>query len=97
MDFNGCGDGPCMAGTNCTDLTPEEEAAQGAAFTCSQCPQGYEDNDGVCVGTSHLIVMLNLFNLINFFIEGVSSAVVTLQILFDIKVKRLTGLSIIAD
>ncbi|KAI0233502.1 hypothetical protein LSAT2_016254 [Lamellibrachia satsuma] len=49
MDFDGCGDGPCTAGTNCTDLTPEEEAAKGAAFTCSQCPQGYEDNDGVCV------------------------------------------------
>ncbi|KAI0209335.1 hypothetical protein LSAT2_005978 [Lamellibrachia satsuma] len=48
-DFDGCGDGPCTAGTNCTDLTPEEEAAQGSTFNCSQCPEGYEDNDGVCV------------------------------------------------
>ncbi|KAI0230808.1 hypothetical protein LSAT2_018833 [Lamellibrachia satsuma] len=48
-DFDGCGDSPCTAGTNCTDLTPEEEAAQGTSFTCSECPGGYEDNDGVCV------------------------------------------------
>ncbi|KAK2167507.1 hypothetical protein NP493_1273g01022 [Ridgeia piscesae] len=48
-DFDGCGDGPCTAGTNCTDLTPAEEAAQDKAFNCSACPEGYEDNDGVCV------------------------------------------------
>ena len=56
-DFDGCGDGPCTAGTNCTDLTPAEEAAQDKAFNCSACPEGYEDNDGVCVGRC----WLNLF------------------------------------
>ncbi|KAK2167442.1 hypothetical protein NP493_1275g00055 [Ridgeia piscesae] len=48
-DFDGCGDGPCTAGTNCTDFTPAQEAAQDRAFSCSECPGGYEDNDGVCV------------------------------------------------
>ena len=52
-DFDGCGDGPCTAGTNCTDLTPQEEADQGTAFNCSQCPPGYEYSDGVCVGGCH--------------------------------------------
>ena len=49
-DFDGCEDTPCTAGTNCTDLSPTQEETLGTPFNCSQCPQGYEDNDGICVG-----------------------------------------------
>ena len=50
-DFDGCADSSCTAGTNCTDLTPQQEAVSGRAFNCSACPGGYEEDDGVCVGT----------------------------------------------
>ena len=59
-DFDGCEVGPCTAGTNCTDLTPEQEAAQGTAFHCTPCPQGYEKSDGVCVGTCHCMLFSSM-------------------------------------
>ena len=65
-DFDGCQVGPCTAGTNCTDLTPEQEAAQGTAFNCTPCPQGYEKSDGVCVGMCHLMLFIVQWSLIHF-------------------------------
>lgn len=50
-DFDGCGDNPCTERTNCTDLTPSEHKAQGKAYKCSECPNGYIDDDGTCVGS----------------------------------------------
>ena len=54
-DFDGCEDSPCTAGTNCTDMSPSQEDALGTAFNCSECPLGYKDNDGICVGTYHIV------------------------------------------
>jgi len=50
-DLDGCADNSCTAGTNCTDLTPQQQVVTGRAFNCSACPGGYEEDDGVCVGT----------------------------------------------
>ena len=50
-DIDGCRDNPCTVGTNCTDLTPTQQAAQNKAFQCSDCPAGYIDDDGICVGS----------------------------------------------
>jgi len=49
-DFDGCADNPCMGVSNCTDTSASEQTALGRAFTCSQCPDGYEMNDNICVG-----------------------------------------------
>jgi len=49
-DFDGCADNPCTAGTNCTDLTPTEQVAQGKTFVCTGCPDGFEKDAGICVG-----------------------------------------------
>ena len=50
-DTDGCGDNPCTLGTNCTDLSPSEHERQGKAYECSECPAGYVDDDGTCVGS----------------------------------------------
>ena len=55
FDIDGCEDNPCTVGTNCIDLTPNEQAAQNKAFQCSDCPGGYFDDDGICVGTYIII------------------------------------------
>ncbi|KAK2181215.1 hypothetical protein NP493_406g02023 [Ridgeia piscesae] len=48
-NFDGCQDNPCTMLTNCTDLSPSEQATQNKAFTCSECPTGYIDDYGICV------------------------------------------------
>ncbi|KAI0208521.1 hypothetical protein LSAT2_006799 [Lamellibrachia satsuma] len=49
LDMDGCQDNPCTGGTNCTDLTPEEQVVSGVSFNCSECPTGTEDDDGICL------------------------------------------------
>ncbi|KAK2181108.1 hypothetical protein NP493_410g01020 [Ridgeia piscesae] len=49
LDLDGCQDNPCTGGTNCTDLTPEEQMISGLSFNCSECPKGTEDDDGICL------------------------------------------------
>ena len=61
LDKDGCADGPCSSAQNCTDLTPAEEQARGIAFECSECPDGYDDVNGICVGK--LDTMLNYLEL----------------------------------
>ena len=73
-DFDGCEVGPCTAGTNCTDLTPEQEAAQGTAFHCTPCPQGYEKSDGVCVGTCHCMLFSSME--LNSFVDSVERTLI---------------------
>ena len=60
-DFDGCADSPCTAGTNCTDLSPADEQMYGTAFNCSQCPKGYEENDGICIGMYQIYLDFKLF------------------------------------
>ncbi|KAK2158335.1 hypothetical protein NP493_1807g00024 [Ridgeia piscesae] len=48
-DLDGCQDNPCTEGTNCTDVTPEEEKSSGKSFKCSECPAGTEENEGTCL------------------------------------------------
>ena len=63
-DIDGCGDNPCTVGTNCTDLTPTQQAAQNKAFQCSDCPDGYIDDDGICVGSYEHISTKISWNLV---------------------------------
>ena len=48
-DLDGCQDNPCTEGTNCTDVTPEEQLSTGKSFQCSECPHGTEENEGTCL------------------------------------------------
>ncbi|KAK2160812.1 hypothetical protein NP493_1626g00009 [Ridgeia piscesae] len=48
-DLDGCQDNPCTEGTNCTDVTPEEQVSTGKSFNCSECPSGTEENEGLCL------------------------------------------------
>ena len=50
LDKDGCADGPCSDVQNCTDLTPAQEQERNIAFECSECPDGYNDVGGICVG-----------------------------------------------
>ena len=50
-DFDGCQDNPCTKHTNCTDLTPPEHVKQKKAYKCSECPKGFYDDDGTCIGS----------------------------------------------
>ena len=50
-DFDGCQDNPCTKLTNCTDLTPAEQETQNTAYKCSECPKGFFDDDGTCIGS----------------------------------------------
>jgi len=50
-DIDGCQDNPCTEHTNCTDLTPADQVAKNRAYECSECPEGYTDDDGTCVGS----------------------------------------------
>ena len=50
--FDGCAENPCEdLGTNCTDLTPEEEAQNNGTtrYRCD-CPTGYVLDNNNCVG-----------------------------------------------
>ena len=49
-DQDGCADNPCSPVQNCTDLTPSEAENLGRGFSCSECPDGYTDNNGICIG-----------------------------------------------
>lgn len=51
-DYDGCANRPCLTGTECFDLTPEEQVAAGKAFNCSSCPEGYAEDftDFNCIG-----------------------------------------------
>ncbi|KAI0231036.1 Mucin-like protein, partial [Lamellibrachia satsuma] len=49
LDFDGCQDNPCTLGSNCTDLTLADQVASGKQYNCSACPEGIEDDDGVCL------------------------------------------------
>ena len=48
-DMDGCQDNPCTQGTNCTDVTPAEQVTNDKSYTCSDCPEGTEDNEGICL------------------------------------------------
>ncbi|KAI0233186.1 Mucin-like protein [Lamellibrachia satsuma] len=49
LDLDGCQDNPCTEGTNCTDVTPAEQVASGKSYNCSACPEGTEDDEGICL------------------------------------------------
>jgi len=53
-DFDGCADSPCFVGTNCTDLVPSDEVQFNRTYNCSDCPSGYEEDEGTCSGESGL-------------------------------------------
>lgn len=40
-NFDGCGTNPCLGFENCVDYTPAEELANGMAYDCTGCPNGY--------------------------------------------------------
>ena len=69
-DLDGCQDNPCTEGTNCTDVNPAEQVIGGKSYTCSECPAGTEDNEGVCLREYSLLtcVLLQHYTII-----GVSS------------------------
>lgn len=56
-DYDGCADKPCMTGTTCTDVHPGEHAQTGKAFVCSECPAGYVQNYGICVGKIFMFII----------------------------------------
>ncbi|KAI0238816.1 hypothetical protein LSAT2_010422 [Lamellibrachia satsuma] len=47
-DFDGCQDNPCTEGTNCTDMTADEEVLTGQLYNCSECPAGTMEDGGIC-------------------------------------------------
>ncbi|KAI0225835.1 Mucin-like protein [Lamellibrachia satsuma] len=47
-DFDGCQDNPCTEGTDCTDLTADEEVLTGRLYNCSDCPSGSKKDGGIC-------------------------------------------------
>ena len=55
IDKDGCADSPCSPVQNCTDLIPEDEQFFGRGFNCSECPDGYNDLDGICIGEFKVI------------------------------------------
>ena len=44
--------------TTCTDLTPSEQVIQNKAFKCSDSPDGYTEDDGICVGSYNQLRMV---------------------------------------
>ncbi|KAK7482356.1 hypothetical protein BaRGS_00026375, partial [Batillaria attramentaria] len=42
LDIDGCAETPCIPGQNCTNLPPDQEAALGRGYNCSDCPAGFE-------------------------------------------------------
>ncbi|KAK3088019.1 hypothetical protein FSP39_013547 [Pinctada imbricata] len=47
-DTDSCIGNPCISGSNCTDLTPGEEANLGRGHNCSSCPAGYIEKGNKC-------------------------------------------------
>ncbi|KAI0231500.1 hypothetical protein LSAT2_018133 [Lamellibrachia satsuma] len=47
-DFDGCQDNPCTEGTDCTDVTADEEVSTGRLYKCSECPAGTKEDGGIC-------------------------------------------------
>ncbi|XP_078334851.1 uncharacterized protein LOC111121476 isoform X3 [Crassostrea virginica] len=47
-DTDACAEIPCALGRNCTDLSPEDEAAFGRGYNCSDCPAGFAEVDEKC-------------------------------------------------
>ena len=59
VDFDGCAATPCSLGRECTDVSAADHLANGKAFTCAGCPDGYtanaEDNcDGKLICHNYL-------------------------------------------
>ncbi|KAJ8307100.1 hypothetical protein KUTeg_015184 [Tegillarca granosa] len=44
-DFFGCYNNSCPVGSQCLDLTPEEQRDTGVTYRCTDCPIGYTFND----------------------------------------------------
>ena len=55
-DEDGCAESPCVAGASCIDLKPAEAKKQGRGYRCSNCPDGYHLDNGLCVGEDALFV-----------------------------------------
>jgi len=51
-DFDRCSLDGCAEGTNCTDVTPEEQQARNVSYNCSDCPSGY-----VLEGTKRNVIL----------------------------------------
>ncbi|KAL4229260.1 Mucin-4 [Mactra antiquata] len=47
-NFNGCEVNPCSVGRTCTDNSPAVHESTGKAYTCSPCPDGYQDINDKC-------------------------------------------------
>ena len=66
-DTDDCAEIPCALGRNCTDLSPEDEAAFGRGYNCSDCPAGFAEVDEKCEGNLRFqtlicgVLQLNLF------------------------------------
>ena len=64
IDINGCSADPCAAyrGAGCVDHTPEEVANHGHEYSCTQCPSGFSQYQGLgpCQGKSLTETMSNL-------------------------------------
>jgi len=49
-DFDGCSLDGCAEGTNCTDVTPEEQQSRNVSYNCTDCPSGYVLEGTKCNG-----------------------------------------------
>ena len=49
-DYNGCSDTPCDFGRTCIDLSSAEHIMLNRPYNCSDCPEGYANNDTKCEG-----------------------------------------------
>jgi len=50
MEEDGCQNDPCSVNRNCTDLTPSQQVLLGKSYNCSQCPDGYTEQNEQCQG-----------------------------------------------
>lgn len=64
-DQDGCADSPCSPVQTCTDLLPDETMKLGRGFNCSKCPEGYTNDNAICIGLlkfkSHKIIGTFIF------------------------------------
>ena len=51
VDQDGCANGPCNSTSQCRDLTPSVQQAQGLSYQCSSCRLGYALSSSLtCIG-----------------------------------------------
>ena len=59
QDYDGCQNDPCSQfNSNCSSLRPEEIRSNNGTqtFRCD-CPPGYRNDSGLCVGKTQMIIV----------------------------------------